>query len=83
MTYALQGVPHIVIYCDDLFIHTKDIATHYKTIDLMLYRLRIHGFKITPRKCKFLFSSLPFLGYEITPTGVRPEIAKLLHLKKM
>ena len=62
VNYALVGVPHIVIYCDDLFIHTKDKKTHYKVLELMLHRLKVHGLKISPRKCKFMFSSLPFLG---------------------
>ena len=50
MTHTLQGLSKIVIYCDDLFVHTKDRVGHMQKIRSMLARLKQHGLNIAPKK---------------------------------
>ena len=82
MSFALQGVSDVVIYCDDLFMHLVTRKLHFDAIRKVLGRLKKYGLKIAPKKCKFMHKNLTFLGYNISGQGITPEKDKLLHLKK-
>ena len=81
MSFALQGVSDVVIYCDDLFMHLVTRKLHFDAIRKVLGRLKKYGLKIAPKKCKFMHKNLTFLGYNISGEGIRPEKDKLMHLK--
>ena len=83
MSYALQGLGDIVVYCDDLFVHSKNRIDQMAKINDMLHRLATYGLKIAPKKCKFFHHIIPFLGYEISGKGIKPELDKLVHLREM
>ena len=38
---------------------------------------------ITPKKCKFMFKQITFLGYDISESEIRPEHDKLDHLRNV
>ena len=81
MSFALQGVSDVVIYCDDLFMHSVTRKQHFEAIRKVLARLKKYGLEIAPKKCKFMHKNLTFLGYNISGEGIRPEKDKLMHLR--
>lgn len=83
MSYALQGLSDVVIYCDDLFMQTVNRQQHFDIIRNVLGRLREYCLKIAPKKCKCMHKNLTFLGYNISGQGITPEKDKLLHLRKI
>ena len=73
MSFAIQEVFDVVIYCDDLFVHTVTRSQHFDGIRKVLGRLKKYGLKIAPKKCKFMHKNLTFLGYNISGEGIRPK----------
>ena len=59
MSYALQGLSDIVIYCDDVFMHTVTRQQHFTIIKNVLSRLKRYGLKIAPKKSKFMYKPGP------------------------
>ena len=83
MNFALRGIPSVQIYCDDIFIHTKGNEYHLDILEQLFSRLQYYRLKIACKKCKLMFSSVIFLGYHISNTGIKPEGDKLKVLKEM
>ena len=83
MSFILQGIPNIQVYCDDLFMHNLDKASHLKTINAVLCRLRKNGLRISPKKCKFKMDKITLFGFEISANGIKPAHDKLENLRKM
>ena len=81
MSFALQWISDVVIYCDDLFMHSVSKNQHFDAIRKVLGRLKKYRLNIAPKKCKFMHKNLTFLGYNISGEGIRPEKDKLMHLK--
>ena len=74
---VLHGVPGAVAYLDDILISSRTIEEHLKTLDDVLARLQEAGLKVRPAKCKFLVSSVEYLGHIIDKDGIRPTAAKV------
>ena len=50
---------------------------HLNTLSQVLERLLKYGFKLNKSKCKFLQSSVVYLGHLIDSTGLHPTMDKL------
>ena len=55
-----------MVYIDDIIIFGKDETEHDKNLERVLQRLRTHGIRIKPKKCKIAFTKLQFMGYVIS-----------------
>lgn len=61
---------------DDLVIHSKTIPEHLSRLRIVFETLRKHNLKLNPKKCNFLQTSIPFLGFIISDKGVLPDPKK-------
>ena len=65
----LQGIPHVVVYLDDILIIGKDDEEHLKSLEEVLFRLKKSGLRLKRDKCFFFQKEVEYLGYKIDANG--------------
>ena len=74
---ALEGISNVIVYIDDLIIHTNSHEQHMKVLHKVFMRLFKHNLKINLKKCVFGSPEVSYLGFRLTPEGIKPGIDKL------
>ena len=74
---VMQGIRNVIVYIDDLLIHSQNHQEHLQTLRETFARLRAHGLKANIKKCVFGSTSVSYLGFRLTPEGIKPGIDKL------
>ena len=77
MELVLRGIKNCIVYIDDLLLHSHSHTDHIKLLDDTLARLTQHNLKINIDKCIFGNTSVNYLGFVLTPDGVKPGSNKL------
>jgi RNase H-like domain found in reverse transcriptase/Reverse transcriptase (RNA-dependent DNA polymerase)/Integrase zinc binding domain len=80
MNDLLGDLSYVLVYLDDILIlNTKDETTddHLRKIEEVLARLENVGFAVNLRKSFFMQKELDYLGYTLTPNGIRPQTKKV------
>ena len=83
MEKVLDKIKNIIVYIDDVIIHTGSHEHHLEVLDNVLERLQHHNLKINLAKCFFGNSEVAYLGFVLTPEGIRPGKEKLSILREM
>ena len=71
MEKVLSGLD-VEVYIDDIAIFSNSYEEHIATIEKTLARLESAGMKVNPLKCEWAIQETDFLGYWLTPTGLKP-----------
>ena len=69
--------PFVFTYLDDILIASKSIEEHFEHVTAVLTKLTEVGLRLRPRKCFFARTEIKYLGHTITPSGVKPNDAKV------
>ena len=77
MDTLLSDIPKAVSRLDDILVAGTDEEDHLRTLSLVLQRLLSAGFRLNKTKCKFLQSSVVYLGHVIDGEGLHPTVDKL------
>jgi len=72
MEEILHDLPDVEAYIDDIGIFSDSYDDHIATITTVLKRLQENGFTVHPYKCEWAVQETDWLGYWLTPTGVKP-----------
>jgi len=72
MELVMKDIPNVLVYIDDILIHSKDHNEHCRILTEVLRRLQKHNLKIRLEKCHFATTSVEYLGFRLTPEGVKP-----------
>ena len=84
MMDMLQGIPNCCCYIDDLGIWTDgSFDDHLSVVDLVLSRLHANNMKCNPLKCEWFVQETDFLGFWMTPEGVKPWKKRIEAILKM
>ena len=74
---AMQNLNNVIVYIDDLIVHSHDHESHRNTLQLLFERLRKTGLKVNLKKCHFGSNNVNYLGFRLTPKGILPGTDKL------
>jgi hypothetical protein len=81
MEGVLWNISNVIVYIDDLLVHTQNHEDHVKVLEQVLQCLHSHNLKINLEKCFFGNQEVSYLGFTLTPEGIKPGKNKLKAIK--
>ena len=69
--------PFVFTYLDDILIASSSMEEHKEHVSKVLQKLAESGLRLTPEKCCFAKTEIEYLGYTLTPKGVKPNDTKI------
>ena len=78
---AVHGLSNVIVYIDDLLIHTSTHPHHRQQLQQLFDKLRNAGLKVNLKKCEFGATNVSYLGFRLTPNGILPGADKLKAVK--
>jgi len=79
---VVKGIDNIVVYIDDLIIHSQTHKQHLESLDKVFTRLTAHNLCVNLKKCVFGSSETSYLGFRLTKNGIFPGTDKLKAVKE-
>jgi hypothetical protein len=79
MNMVLNGLTYryCLVYLDDTIIYSRTFDDHLAHLDEILSRIISAGLKLKPEKCKFCADEVPYLGFIVTNSGIKPDLEKV------
>ena len=80
MNSCLGDLEYVIVYLDNILIlssHDDTFQDHLHKIDTVLKRLEDYNFKVNLYKSVFMTNELDYLGYTLTPNGIKPQAKKV------
>ena len=68
---------NVVVYIDDVVVHTTTVEEHEAVIRKLMTVFRKHQMFIHPKKTLLCSESVEFLGHRIHPGGISPHATKI------
>ena len=63
----------LLVYLDDIVIHSKTFEEHVQRLELVLSRLAKYGLRVEPAKCHLFRPQVKFLGHVISKHGIATD----------
>jgi hypothetical protein len=77
MEDVLKDLANVKVDLDDIGIFSKSYANHMRTVHQVLNRLQDYGFTVNPLKSEWAVQETDWLGYWLTPVGLKPWRKKI------
>ncbi|KFD60690.1 hypothetical protein M514_27121 [Trichuris suis] len=83
MEQILAGLEGVSVYIDDIIVSSSSHTEHLARLRAVFLRLRQCGVRVHKDKCRFLQSSVKYLGHRIDANGIHPTEERVEAIKKM
>jgi transposase InsO family protein len=77
METVVANIANVIVYIDDLLLHSENHPSHIELLDQVLGRLVKNGIKMNLEKCVFGSKKVSYLGFQLTEEGIKPGTDKL------
>lgn len=74
---------HSLAYLDDVVVYSRSFPEHVDNLVETLKLLDKAGFKLNAKKCIIAATSFKFLGFQVSPEGIRPDPDKCKAISEM
>ncbi len=72
METVINGITNIIIYIENLLVHSATHEEHLATLNQVLKCLVQHSIKINLQKCILGSKKVSYLGFCLTEEGIKP-----------
>jgi Mg2+ and Co2+ transporter CorA len=73
MEAVLRDIKNVLVYIDDLLVHTATHDEHLNVLEKAFERLHKNHLKVNLEKCVFGNQEVSYLGFTLTPEVIKPE----------
>jgi len=77
METVFRNIVNVLVYSDDMLLHTATHEEHLKVLEKVFERLHQNHLKVNLEKCVFGNREVSYLGFMLTPEGIKPGRNKL------
>ena len=67
----------MAVFLDNILVYSGMVDKHFTLLEQVLVRLHQYTFYCKLKKCSFLHNSTTFLGFNVTPEGMRISDSKV------
>ena len=72
----------VVVFLDDILICSTMVEEHFELLEKLFACLHMYKFYCKLKKCSFLQRTTTFLGFDVTPEGLKISDTKVRSLKE-
>ena len=72
----------VVVILDDVLIYSAMVEKYFKLLEKVFSHLCKYKFYCKLKKCSFIWRTITFLGFDITPEGLQISDTKVWSLKE-
>ncbi|GFT91976.1 hypothetical protein TNCV_125061 [Trichonephila clavipes] len=69
---VLRNLPFVFAFVDDILVASSSPEEHLQHLQILFTRLQQYGLSLKPSKCIFGVTSIKFLGFKVSESGIEP-----------